>query len=72
MDHRERVVNAINHRKVDRVPFDFWAEKPAIDRLCSFRGTRDMSELENFDWPVPDELDYSGLGSDYSRYDDYA
>jgi uroporphyrinogen decarboxylase len=132
MNHRERVVSAIKHQKVDRVPFDFWAEQPAINRLCSFRGTRyldsilkdfgvdirhidagvppeedlgdfiqnfwgeryvyretewgvmredmpgalsgarNMSELENFDWPVPDDLDYSGLVSECSRYDNYA
>ena len=50
MKHRERVLNAIKHNKVDRVPFDFWAEKPTLERLYSFYGTRDLDRiLEDFD-----------------------
>ncbi len=33
------------------------------DMPGALSGARDMSELENFDWPVPDDLDYSGLGA---------
>jgi uroporphyrinogen decarboxylase len=97
IDHRERVLRAIKHQKVDRVPFDFWAEQPSIERLRSFcrekyldrilenfgvdirhidagalSEVRDISELENFYWPVPDDLDYSGLMSACSKYDEYA
>ena len=50
MKHRERVLNAIKHNKVDRIPFDFWAEKPTLERLYSFYGTRDLDKiLEDFD-----------------------
>jgi len=132
MNHRERVLNAIQQKEVDRVPYDFWAEEPALERLFSFYGTRDLdfilekfnvdirhveaimpteknngkyiqnfwgeryiyqktkwgkmredipgalsnakklSDLENFDWPDPDDFDYSKLKSTCSKYDDYA
>ena len=132
MNHRERVINAIKYKKVDRVPFDFWAEKPMLEKLYSFYGTRDLdkiledfdvdirhieaimpleknhddfvqnfwgeryiyqetkwgpmredipgalssaknvSELENFDWPNPDDFDYSKLKAECSKYDEYA
>jgi len=132
MNHRERVIRAINHQKVDRVPFDFWAEPPTLNRLYSFHGTRDLdkilenyevdirhvdasvppekdcgefvqnfwgerytyhetgwgamredisgalseatdlSDLENFDWPSPDDFDYSALKSTCAKYDPYA
>ena len=45
MNHRERVLNAIKHKKVDRVPNDFWAEEPALERLFSFYGTRDLDSI---------------------------
>jgi len=132
MNHRERVLNAIRCKKVDRVPYDFWAEEPALERLFSFYGTRDfdfilekydidirhveaimpdekncgsyfqnfwgeryiykqskwgkiredisgalsnandISDLENFNWPDPDNFDYSKLKSTCSKYNEYA
>ena len=132
MNHRERVINTIKHKIVDRVPFDFWAEQTTLKRLYSFCGTKnldkilkdfavdirhveaimppekncgdfvqnfwgerynyqktkwgpmredipgalsgakDISELENFDWPNPDDIDYSNLKAECSKYDEYA
>jgi uroporphyrinogen decarboxylase len=31
---RERVLQALNHERPDRTPRDFWAEAPALERLC--------------------------------------
>lgn len=33
MNHKERVLAAINHAKADRVPLDLWAIAPVTDRL---------------------------------------
>ena len=50
---RERVIAAIDHRKPDRVPVDFWAEDPVWDRLLGDLGlkTRDVL-LERLDVDV--------------------
>lgn len=45
MTHRERVLSAITHNKVDRVPFDFWAEPPALERLYTFVGTKNIDNI---------------------------
>lgn len=47
MTSRDRVISAINHKEVDRVPFDFWAEKPSLERLYSFLNTRDLDSILN-------------------------
>jgi len=132
MNHRERVIRAINHSEVDRIPFDFWAEPPTLNRLYAFHGTQEldriledhgvdirhveasmlpekdygdffqnfwgeryvyqetkwggmredlagalsdakgMDDLENFDWPCPDDIDYSKLKSMCTKYEEYA
>ncbi len=132
MTHRERVLNAIKHKNVDRIPFDFWAEQPTLERLYSFYGTRildkilddfdvdmrhveaimppekyygdfyqnfwgeryiyretkwgpmredipgalsgakNIEDLEDFDWPNPDDFDYTKLKSTCDKYDGYA
>jgi len=132
MKSRERVLNAIKHERVDRIPYDFWAEEPTLERLFSFYETRDLeyllkkfnvdirhvkakmppekeyenyyqnfwgeryiykhtkwgktredspgalsnandiSDLENFDWPDPNDFDYSQLKMECSKYNEYA
>jgi hypothetical protein len=36
MTPRQRVLNAVNHRPVDRTPCDFWAEEPTWRRLLDY------------------------------------
>jgi uroporphyrinogen decarboxylase len=45
MNSRERVIRAIEHRQVDRVPFDFWAEPPTLERLYTHCGTRNLDAI---------------------------
>lgn len=33
---------------------------------------KNIADLEKFDWPDPDDFDYSNLKSDCSKYDEYA
>ncbi len=33
MKSRQRVKNAIEHKSVDRMPYDFWAEETDLERL---------------------------------------
>lgn len=49
MNPRERVLAAITHAPTDRVPRDFWAEPPALNRLFERLGHRDEERmLEQF------------------------
>ena len=65
MNHRERVIHSIQHEKVDRVPFNFWAEKPTLEKLYSFYGTRDLGkilkgfevDIRHLEARVPSEVD---------------
>ncbi len=43
----ERVLAAISHREVDRVPCDFWAEEPTWRRLMQYVGHQDRDRLLN-------------------------
>jgi uroporphyrinogen decarboxylase len=52
---RERVLLAVDHRKTDRPPFDFWAEPPALKRLYRHLGHEDEDKL------------LTGLGVDIRR-----
>ena len=45
MSPRERVLAAIRHAPTDRTPRDFWAEKPALNRLFEAVGHRDEERL---------------------------
>ena len=45
MTPRQRVKQAINHRRADRVPCDFWAEEPAWRRLLEYVGHADRDRL---------------------------
>ncbi len=45
MTSKERVIKSINHEEVDRVPFDFWIEKPALERLNSFLDIADLDSI---------------------------
>lgn len=45
MNHRERVISAINHRKTDRIPLDFWAEDATIEKIFRAVGHRDFEKL---------------------------
>jgi hypothetical protein len=38
MTPRERVLTALDHRRSDRTPRDFWAEPPAWRRLLAHLG----------------------------------
>ncbi|MEN6302837.1 MAG: uroporphyrinogen decarboxylase family protein [Armatimonadia bacterium] len=42
---RERVLQALNHERPDRVPRDFWAETPALRRLLDHTGLPDEEAL---------------------------
>src|SRR5512144_2034130 len=42
---RERVLAAIAGERPDRTPRDFWAEKPALERLYAHLGHRDEERL---------------------------
>lgn len=60
MNHRERV-RSINNKEVDRVPFDFWAERYIYQKTKwglmqedipgSLSAANDFSDLESFNWP---------------------
>jgi len=45
MSPRERVLAAIEHEQPDRIPRDFWAEKPTLNRLFYWLGYRDEEQL---------------------------
>lgn len=45
MKSRERVIAAIKHQGLDRVPYDFWAERPTLARLRQATGQRDLERL---------------------------
>ncbi len=45
MTPRERVLRAIRHERPDRTPRDFWAEKPAMNRLFASLGYQDEERL---------------------------
>lgn len=133
MTPRERVLLAVDHQQPDRVPSDFWAEEPTMNRLFAHLGHADrerllrdlkvdirhldalgpperelgggvyqnlwgeryiykptpwgpmredvkgalaqantLSDLEAFDWPSCDLLDYSGLPEQCRRHEQYA
>jgi hypothetical protein len=133
MTPRLRVLAALDHRRPDRTPRDFWAEPPTWNRLLAHVGhddrdrllddmgidvrhleisgppekqigegihqnfwgeryiyrqtpwgprredipgalaeARSLAELEQFDWPKPDQFDYSSLAEQCRRWDDYA
>lgn len=45
MNSRERVIAAIRHQNVDRTPYDFWAEKAALERIYQTVQHRDFEKL---------------------------
>ena len=45
MNSKERVMSAIKHQSIDRVPFDFWAENATIERIFQKIGHRDFNRL---------------------------
>jgi uroporphyrinogen decarboxylase len=45
MNHRERVISAINHTKTDILPFDFWAESATLERMYSYLNYRNIDKL---------------------------
>jgi uroporphyrinogen decarboxylase len=45
MSPRERVLAAIAHESPDRIPRDFWAEPPAMNRLFAYVGHEDEERL---------------------------
>lgn len=48
MNSKERIIAAINHRKVDRVPVDFWWSHEIRDRMISHLKLKDQDELQEF------------------------
>ena len=133
MTPRERVLTALDHRRPDRTPCDFWAEEPTWNRLLAhvghndrsrllddlavdvrhletvnppervvrtgvyqnfwgeryvYKGTpwgpmredvhgalaeaKSLADLESFDWPTPDGVDYSSLPDQCCRWSQYA
>jgi uroporphyrinogen decarboxylase len=54
MNHRERILAAVEHRPLDRFPTDIWAVPEVRERLYDYCGTRE--------WPrVLDALDIDGI-----------
>jgi len=45
MNSKERVIAAIKHRSVDRAPYDFWAEKSALERIYQTVQHKDFEKL---------------------------
>ena len=45
MNSKERVISAIKHKDVDRVPFDFWAENATLERIYQKVGHKDIQKL---------------------------
>ncbi len=66
MTPRQRVLAAIERRRPDRTPCDFWAEPPTWNRLLAHVGHNDrdrlLDELEidvrHLDAPGPPEYDW--------------
>ncbi len=54
MNHRERILAAIRHQPVDRLPTDIWATPEVWDRLCAHLGVTNTIE-------VLDKLDIDGI-----------
>lgn len=54
MNHRERILAAIRHQPVDRLPTDIWATPEVWDRLCAHLGVTNTTE-------VLDKLDIDGI-----------
>jgi uroporphyrinogen decarboxylase len=133
MTSRERVLAALRHEQPDRTPCDFWAERPALNRLFThvghsdqdrlletlavdvrhleapppperevsegvyqnlwgerfiqkptvwgpmredvkgaLAGVQNFADLEAFDWPTPDCIDYVPLPTQCHRYERHA
>lgn len=68
MTSRERVLTALQHRKPDRTPRDFWAEPPTWRRLFEYLGHSDRDrvlddldiDLRMLDAPAPPERELAG------------
>ena len=45
MNSKERVIAAVKHRSVDRAPYDFWAEKAALERIYQTVQHRNFEKL---------------------------
>jgi uroporphyrinogen decarboxylase len=45
MNHRERVISAVKHKDVDRMPYDFWAENTTIEKIFQFVKHRDLKKI---------------------------
>lgn len=45
MTPRERILSAIDHKPVDRIPTDYWATEEATDKLMKHTGAKDFLEL---------------------------
>jgi uroporphyrinogen decarboxylase len=54
MDHRQRILAAIHHQPVDRVPTDIWATPEVWDKLCAHFGVKTTIEIY-------DRLDIDGI-----------
>ncbi|MDD5519190.1 MAG: uroporphyrinogen decarboxylase family protein [Kiritimatiellae bacterium] len=67
MTPRERVLCVIRHERPDRTPRDFWAEKPALNRLFATLGHQDEERLlqqlqidiRHLNAKTPDEVEIS-------------
>lgn len=67
MNSRERVLCAIRHERPDRTPRDFWAEKPALNRLFARLGHQDEEQvlqmlgidIRHLNARTPDEIEIS-------------
>ena len=81
MTHRERILAAINHQPVDRLPTDIWAVHEVWDALLAHFGTEDKMEvyqqleIDGIIWlwpkyigpPVPEECD-GGFKRDFQAW----
>jgi uroporphyrinogen decarboxylase len=73
MNSRERVIAAINNQGIDRIPFDFWAEKTTLERIFKQIGHRDLEKLlrdlrvdiRHVEAQMPEEKDFGTYFQNY-------
>jgi uroporphyrinogen decarboxylase len=59
MNHKERVLSALNHEKPDRVPVFYWAVPEFTEKMIAQMGFSDKDEMLeqlgiDFRWVEPD------------------
>ena len=47
MTHKERILNAIEHKAIDRIPLDYWGTPEATNKIMKELGVREKSQNNN-------------------------